>query len=232
MVWGYLATGRAALTQPKELYRVVVVGVRSSGGASRMVGVRGLLWVNIVLATLLLCVGVGVMHAMLVSVPPASLLPTRLEGLAPDYENRYVADTAVLRGGLVAVVPVALLLLGLTTLETLGLRTFGRQRGWRVTRNVAWTVCGHASFGWVAAGFLGMLCHALSLTPPGQAGLLKLLGWIDENFGYMSFAGRGLQEWLPRFVGLFLGMLIFETVVYFGVRRCKFANTAAGENPS
>ena len=99
-----------------------------------------------------------------------------LDAVSPDYENRYLADTTLLRGGLLAAVPVAVLLLGLTTLETLGLRTFGRQRGWRVTRNVAWTVCAHASFGWVAGGLLGMLTHALSLTPPGAGRAAQTVG--------------------------------------------------------
>jgi len=235
VIGAYLATGRDALIRPKKLYSVVAVPgtnqQQGPGGPALMAGVRALLWVNIVLATLLLCFGVGALHALLVDVPPASLLPTRLDVVAPDHESRYIADTTLLWGGLLAAAPVAVLLLGLTSLETLGLRTFGRQRGWRVTRNVAWTVCAHASFGWVAAGLLGMATHALSLTPPGQAGLLKLLGWIDLNFGYFNFAGRGLQEWLPRCLGLFLGMLIFETVVYFGVRRCKFANAAVSAMP-
>ena len=224
LVQGYFATARDSLIRPKRLYSVVTITPLQPEGVSAMLGVRALLWVNIILATLLLCFGVGTLHALMVNVPPASLLPTRLDVVAPDYETRYVADTTLLWEGLLAAPPVALLLLGLTTLETLGLRTFGRQRGWRVTRNVAWTVCAHASFGWVVGGLLAMLSHALSLTPPGQAGLLKMLGWIDENFGYFNFAGRGLQEWLPRCLGLFLGMLVFETVVYFGIRRCRFAN--------
>ena len=224
MVHGYLATARDAMLRPKKMYCIVVVANRQPGEAGAITGVRALLWVNIILATLLLCLGVGALHALLVNVRPASLLSCRIDVVAPDYETRYVADTTLLWGGLLAAAPVAMLLLGLTTLETLGLRTVGRQRGWRVTRNVAWTVCAHASFGWVVGGLLAMVLHALSLTPPGQAGLLKVLSWIDGYIGYFYFAGRGLQEWLPRCLGLFLGMLVFETVVYFGVRRCRFAN--------
>ena len=78
LVWGHLATGRDALLRPKKLYGDVIVALRGTDGAEAMLGARALLWVNIVLATLLLCFGVGGLHALLVDVPPSSLLPTRL----------------------------------------------------------------------------------------------------------------------------------------------------------
>jgi hypothetical protein len=52
--------------------------------------------------------------------------------------------------------PAALFLL--TWIETLGVRFFGKRRGWRVTRPIAWTVCSHAAIGWAIGG----VAHACS----------------------------------------------------------------------
>lgn len=88
----------------------------------------------------------------------------------------------------------------LTMIERLGLQVIGRQRGWRVTGKVAASVCAHASYGWIASGVLAIAGGAL--------GAVMNVWWAEA----MSLVGLGL------------GLLVFETVVYVGVRACRFAN--------
>lgn len=121
---------------------------------------------------------------------------------------------------LLAVVSVAILpclLVSLTKIEALGVRFFGRQRGWRVTKTIAWNVCCHASIGWT----VGCLLHAL--TPLGLIWGGKLLDLLPANTA-IAVAVQ-YARWSPV-VALFVGMLIFETLVYMGVRECRFANRA------
>lgn len=121
---------------------------------------------------------------------------------------------------LLATVSVGLLpclLLSLTKIEALGVRFFGRQRGWRVTKSIAWNVCCHASIGWT----IGCLLHAL--TPLGLIWGGRLLDLLPAQTA-IDIAVQ-YARWSPV-VALFVGMLIFETLVYVGVRECRFANRA------
>lgn len=109
-------------------------------------------------------------------------------------------------------------LLGLV--ERSGLRFIGRWHRWRVTRYVADSVCCQASYGWVVAGTLFGMAISIPLFIPARS----LRGWF----------GREWHEWtLGLMSGLMLlGLLVFETLVYIGVRRCKFANRARPTNPT
>jgi hypothetical protein len=123
-------------------------------------------------------------------------------------------------------------LLVLTWIEARGIRFFGSRSGWRVNHGVAWAVCGHASYGWLVAG-----------------GLVAVLWVLLEHTGALGLVG-GLWDWIISLVpgapspgstrstrsmelsylsvlasGFIIGMLAFETLVYIGVRRLKFANT-------
>lgn len=119
-------------------------------------------------------------------------------------------------------------LLLLTYIETLGLRLFARadSRRWRITKDVAWTICDHASVGWVVGGVL--MLAVLTFDPAGR---LCAWGWGNEQARRLLGVSlndrfellRHLQMVLP----LFAGMLTFETLVYIGVRQCRFANTPA-----
>lgn len=113
------------------------------------------------------------------------------------------------------VVGVVLCLLAMTWVEATGVRFFGSRRKWRVTRDVAWTVCAHASYGWVVAG------------------VLVAMGWglvdLDAAFAaasrvpsLRSRVGDALA--IPPLAGFLVGMLLFEYRVYQGVRACRFAN--------
>lgn len=121
------------------------------------------------------------------------------------------------RMALVFSLVLPMLLVSLTRIESLGVRFFGRQRGWRVTPSIAWNVCAHATIGWT----IGCLLHAL--TPLGLIWGGRLLDLLPANTA-IAFAVE-YARWSPV-VALFVGMLIFETLVYVGVRECRFANRA------
>lgn len=109
--------------------------------------------------------------------------------------------------------------LAMTQIERVGIETFGRRQRWRVTRRVSLAVCAHASVGWVIAGVL-------------LAGAMLLLAVLPRDLHRLPSGGvlRGTRlaglHVLPVLLGLagFAGMLVFETLVYFGVRECRFAN--------
>lgn len=104
----------------------------------------------------------------------------------------------------------------LTNIEWLGIRFFGRRRGWRITPGVATTVCAHATYGWVLAG-------SLALLP-------VLLAWV-----YLGLSSGGVRAavrpWWQGLavggIGCCVGLLVFETLVYVGVRQCRHANLGA-----
>jgi hypothetical protein len=111
----------------------------------------------------------------------------------------------------------------LTWTETLGVRFFGRRRGWRVTWPIALSVCAHASVGWAIGGVLyawvpltrGVMWWALDRVPEPPASGIAL------SYAVMA-----------PVAGLFIGMLVFETLVYVGVRENRFANAARTHAPS
>lgn len=113
----------------------------------------------------------------------------------------------------------------LTYVEYLGIRFFGKQREWRITEAVALTVCAHASMGWIVMALLPMLVLAGFYSAQRFAGLVPN-GTINlgTRFGQVSWntvaQGSGLV------VAMFVGLLVFEMLVYIGVRQCRFANRA------
>jgi predicted RNA-binding Zn-ribbon protein involved in translation (DUF1610 family) len=131
--------------------------------------------------------------------------------------GEYVAAAIVIP---IEVLCVTGLLFTLTAIEARGIRFFGARRGWRITRAVSWQICSHASVGWIAMAALFFL--GLAAAVPAFEILRRL-----------NLAGR--PTWLPMSVrealaivlggaGFLLGMLVFELLVYVGVRRCRFAN--------
>jgi hypothetical protein len=117
---------------------------------------------------------------------------------------------------------VAALVFGLTWVEVGGIRFWGRVHGFRVTRGVAWSICGHASVGWLVGGCLAAVGWVV-----GQA--------ISET-DYRVFGSGRFVALAPVAapvliaVGGIAGLLLFETLTYLGVRRMRFAN-APGARP-
>jgi hypothetical protein len=94
----------------------------------------------------------------------------------------------------------------LTVVEQRGIRFFGKSRSWRITRNVALVVVAHAAVGWVIGGCLML-----------AASLLTTTRYVVIGREYVS------TGWILA-AGFFLGLLVFETLVFLGVRQCRFAN--------
>ncbi len=103
----------------------------------------------------------------------------------------------------------------LTLIEWLGIQFFANRRGRRLTPLAAWQVVAHASIGWVATAITS---------------LIGLIAWLNVSFfGYSGGISRlpGASDWLVLGVpaaGALLGLLIFELLVYTGVRQCRYAN--------
>lgn len=104
------------------------------------------------------------------------------------------------------------LVAALTAIERRGLRVIGRFHRWRVTSATTAGVCSLASYGWILAGALvGVAAAAVYV--------------MDE----LRWPSRATNLWLgPSLLAsaALAGLLIFETLVYIGIRRCKFANRA------
>ncbi len=120
----------------------------------------------------------------------------------------------------------ALVLLGLTWIERVGVEFFARRRRWRVTRAIARRVCDHASVGWIAAGAFPLLAMAVldvaqnwfGVTPRGVVSLAPL--------GPPRVQVATLVSWSAVVGGFLAGMLVFESLVYVGVCACRFANAS------
>ncbi|GAB4383055.1 MAG: hypothetical protein Kow0022_01920 [Phycisphaerales bacterium] len=111
----------------------------------------------------------------------------------------------------------ALVLLMLTAIERRGIRVFGALHHRRITPEVAETIVAHACVGWVVAGLL-----VWAAWPIGE-----LLGWLGRRCAWASWEWTLLAPAILPWLGFFGGLLCFETWVYLGVRRLRFANAAA-----
>lgn len=115
---------------------------------------------------------------------------------------------------------VGLFVFALTWIEWVGIRFFGARRGWRVTPDVAWAVCGHAAAGWVVGGMLmliGWLVGATLWTVyPTTVGVRPnvVAVWVIPSPPGLVLLGAALA-----------GMVVFESIVYAGFLRCRYANT-------
>lgn len=111
-------------------------------------------------------------------------------------------------------VPALFTLMFLIWLERVGVVFFSRKRGWRVPRPVAAAICANAAPAWIAAGVFMNVGIGLMLTTQ------RILH--DLPRGWHPWAETAAAA-MPV-LGFIAGMLVFETLVYIGVRRCKYAN--------
>jgi hypothetical protein len=108
----------------------------------------------------------------------------------------------------------ALLFLGLIAIEYAGIRFFGNKNKWRITGSHALTICAVSSPGWV----IGLV-----------AGVLPVLLVIALDEGHLWIRNGTLSIYNPVNLMLVIipfvfGLLWFETLVYIGMRRMKYAN--------
>lgn len=105
---------------------------------------------------------------------------------------------------------IPLLLWILTAIEYTGIQFFGRRREWRLTPAVARVIVGYASVGWLVGA---LACCVIA----GVVQLSTLIRWSSTPYGHTPLL-------FLHALGPIIGLLTFETLVYFGVRACKFAN--------
>ncbi|MFN7021998.1 MAG: hypothetical protein ACK4WH_11820 [Phycisphaerales bacterium] len=160
---------------------------------------------NKLLFTTLIAAAIGVM------LPPAALVSLLIPG---------GIVLVVLFAGPLSVMAITLVLYWLTRIEEWGIGYFGSRRGWRLTPAVARTITAHAAVGWLAAALLfwplmllNLMYQPSKLVRPGVGAIWPLA--LDV-----------LRSVLP-FLGAFIGLLMFEVLVYIGMRRCRFANQQA-----
>jgi len=108
-----------------------------------------------------------------------------------------------------------LLLVALTAIERLGLRTIGRAHGYRITPTIARVITDYASIGWLIGSALLVLSLLTWFAPPlyRENGLTPPLLLRSQ-----------VVLWYPV-AAILIGLLVFETLAYIGLQRCKFANT-------
>lgn len=107
------------------------------------------------------------------------------------------------------------LFLGLAAIERLGLRTIGHAHGYRITPTIAKVITDYASIGWLIGSALLVLSLLTWFAPPlyRENGLNPPLPLRSE-----------VVLWYPV-AAILIGLLVFETLAYIGLQRCKFANT-------
>jgi len=115
---------------------------------------------------------------------------------------------------LVLWMPALFAFMFLVWLERIGVVFFSRKRGWRVSKPLAQAICANAAPGWIAAGVLMHL----------GLGLMLLIHRVMYDFPRTWWPWVETAAAAMPVLGFIAGMLIFETLVYIGVRRCKYAN--------
>lgn len=108
----------------------------------------------------------------------------------------------------------------LTRVECFGIEFIANRRGWRLLPVAARQVCAHASYGWILAAFL--LDAGL-----GASQLLPVAGQQVQGRTVTVEVLNAILSLLPGappLLGFFLGLFVFEWLVYVGVRACRWAN--------
>lgn len=121
------------------------------------------------------------------------------------------------------VLAVAALLLVLTAIEWAGIQFYTNRKGGRLTPAAATQICAHASVGWVATA---------------AALHLGLVVWLNVSYFGLSTrissspAVANLAPFVVVGALAFAGLLVFELLVYAGVRRNRFSNPLPDPPPA
>lgn len=109
-----------------------------------------------------------------------------------------------------------IVLIALTHIEGYGLLLGSRLRGWRSTRAIAEVVLQHATVGWVIGG---------ALTYAGAA-LACLWLFVASGNSRARWELTYHSHYLLPIAGGLVGLMIFETLAFFGMRALRYANRA------
>lgn len=198
----WLETSLRALRSPRGQFDVMQVAPRERWS---------LLWSYLLLAGVLLSAPFAGMGLVRANFPPRG--------------ERVIQELALYVGG--SLLNFALVVGGLwllTWIEVIGIRFFAARRGWRLTESAAWQVASHAGVGWVLSGVLMLFGLAIPFAIDRIAP--RLLGHrLDLTWASLGYIGvREITQGVLILGGAFAGMLVFETLVYLGVTRCRYAN--------
>jgi len=152
------------------------------------------------------------MWSLCVASAPGAIIVLLLGALHPDLMVFSFIQTAFVAA---AVFFLTVALLGtLSWIEYLGVSFFSRRRNWRVQKHVARAVCANAMLGWIPTGFfIAIGFAAMSVIEMFvQRGPIGVRPWVGTAAAAMPV------------LGFIAGMLVFESLVYIGVRCCKYAN--------
>ncbi|MBK7405967.1 MAG: hypothetical protein IPJ41_15430 [Phycisphaerales bacterium] len=105
----------------------------------------------------------------------------------------------------------------LTWIEFLGIRAFGRVHRARITPTIATAITAHATAGWVVGAVMMLVGLVAGVWLHGVA--------MRQNVGGVRGALELAPAWIPLLSGLG-AILVFDAIVYVGVRQCRFANRA------
>ncbi len=145
-----------------------------------------------------------------------------IQGVYADGEFKGTLELALVltlawTGGLVVLFEV------LCRVERTGMGLIGRQHGWRADAGVTRSVIAHAAIGWVvSAALLGL---GFWLGRIFQAFVHRPRDWAIGR--WWAVAGEAAPLLLPA-AGFLIGLVLFEALVYVGVRRMRFVNREAG----
>jgi len=111
-------------------------------------------------------------------------------------------------------IPASLAMCVLILIEQSGARFFGTKREWRITHEVAATVVWISSIAWI-----------LSAIGVGLVGGLFSRGIIPKQ----NVIGPVSVYAIALFLGFLPGLLWFETLVWIGMQKLRFANIPGSE---
>lgn len=135
-------------------------------------------------------------------------------------------------GYLAYITVIALILMGLSALEVRGVLFIAKRHGWRLTPTAAWQVCAHASVGWIFCGVLSLLGMATLTALSLRSNIIpKTMVDFSPMFA-MRAAWHEVIATILFIGGYLVGMLIFETLVYLGIRQCRYANPPDARPPN
>ncbi len=155
-----------------------------------------------------------------------------LESMQDDPELTSLAATI-----LVFALVISIVLLGLTHIESRGLRLIAKSRGFRLGTPFATAIVDHASVGWILVALGYSIAHALGhvlvrLTLPTHepTGSEMLDSYVQIFTAPPDWVH--LVNWGLVILGVLPGFLFFKTFAWLGLRRCKFANRVRPEETS
>mgnify|MGYP003630078096 CR=1 FL=1 len=107
----------------------------------------------------------------------------------------------------------------LSLIEALGLQFFGARRGGRVDPSIAWVIVGHGAVGWTLTGLIWVIGLKISQ-------LISYLNPTTSDYELRQQLGWHINLIIEPalYSGIVIGLLVFETFAYLGLRRCKYAN--------